>query len=101
MMDKRHTVALHVGAAVLFFSFASVAAEIPPGAAACSGCHAAKSTVVTPVPGLNGRDAAQIMVAMKEFRMGQRPATVMDRIAKGFTDDEINAIAAWYAAQKD
>jgi len=25
----------------------------------------------------------------------------MDRIAKGFTDDEIRAIAAWYAAQKD
>jgi cytochrome c553 len=25
---------------------------------------------------------------------------VMDRIAKGFTDEEIQAIAAWYAAQK-
>jgi sulfide dehydrogenase cytochrome subunit len=101
MMDKRHAVALHVGAAVLFFSFASAAAEVPPGAAACSGCHAAKNTVATPVPGLNGRDVAQIVGAMKEFRTGQRPATVMDRIAKGFTDDEINAIAVWYAAQKD
>jgi cytochrome c553 len=24
----------------------------------------------------------------------------MDRIAKGFTDDEIQALAAWFAAQK-
>jgi cytochrome c553 len=24
----------------------------------------------------------------------------MDRIAKGFTDDELAAIAAWYAEQK-
>ena len=24
----------------------------------------------------------------------------MDRIAKGFSDDEIRAIAAWYGAQK-
>jgi cytochrome c553 len=38
---------------------------------------------------------------MVEFRNGRRPTTVMDRIAKGFTDDEIKAIAAWYAAQKD
>ena len=37
---------------------------------------------------------------MKAFRAGERPATVMDRIAKGFSDDEMRAIAAWYAAQK-
>lgn len=101
MIDKRHTIALHFAAAALLLSFGSAAAEVPPGAAACSGCHPISRSVVTPVPSLNGRDAAQIMVAMKEFRAGQRSATVMDRIAKGFTDDEINAIAAWYAAQKD
>ena len=38
---------------------------------------------------------------MQGFRSGQVPATVMNRIAKGFTDDEIKAIAAWYGAQKD
>jgi cytochrome c553 len=38
---------------------------------------------------------------MAAFRAGQRPAAVMDRIARGFTDDEIKAIAAWYGAQKD
>jgi cytochrome c553 len=26
---------------------------------------------------------------------------VMGRMAKGYSDDEINAIAAWYGAQKD
>ena len=40
------------------------------------------------------------MRAMQDFRSGQRAGTVMDRIAKGFTDEEIAAIAAWYAAQK-
>lgn len=87
--------------AVVFLSGAGFAADAPPGAAACSGCHAAGRSVATPVPRLNNRDAAQIAAAMLEFRAGQRPATVMDRIAKGFTDDEIKAIAAWYAAQKD
>ena len=47
------------------------------------------------------RDAAQTVAAMAEFKTGKRPATVMDRIAKGFTDDETKAIAAWFAAQKE
>jgi cytochrome c553 len=75
--------------------------DIPPGAAACSGCHPAGRAVDTPVTRLVGRNAADITTAMIEFRTGKRPATVMDRIAKGFTDDEIKTIAAWYGAQKE
>jgi cytochrome subunit of sulfide dehydrogenase len=71
----------------------------PPGVAACSGCHA-KSGGDPAMPQLAGRSASEIVAAMDAFRAGKRPATVMDRIAKGFTDDEIAAIAAWYAAQK-
>jgi cytochrome c553 len=56
--------------------------------------------VQTPVPRLDGRPAADIVAAMQQFRTGARAATVMDRIAKGFSDDETAAIAAWYAAQK-
>jgi cytochrome subunit of sulfide dehydrogenase len=73
----------------------------PPGAAACSGCHPMSRAVETPFTRLVGRNATEIVTAVQEFRTGQRPGTVMDRIAKGFTDDEIKAIAAWYAAQKD
>src|SRR5438105_13895231 len=86
---------------LLAVTAAAPAADIPAGAAACSGCHPANRTVDTPVPRLVGRDPAQIVAAMTEFRAGSRPATIMDRVAKGFTDDEIKAIAAWYGAQKD
>ena len=41
-----------------------------------------------------------MVAAMQAYRSGQRPATVMDRIAKGFSDDEIKAIAAWYGTQR-
>ncbi len=76
------------------------ASEPPPGAAACSGCHAAGVAAATSVSRLYGRDAGDIMTAMTGFRDGSLPATVMNRIAKGFTDDETRAIAAWLAAQK-
>lgn len=75
-------------------------AEAPAGAAACTGCHAAKAGVDSPVPRLAGRNQSDIIAAMQAFRNGGRPATVMDRIAKGFTDDEMKAIAEWYAAQR-
>jgi cytochrome c553 len=52
------------------------------------------------VPPLVGRHAADIVAQMLAFKSGQKPATVMDRIAKGFTDAEIEAIADWYAQQK-
>ena len=75
-------------------------AEPPAGAASCSGCHPVSARVTSPVPRLAGLDRAAIVRAMQDFRSGQRTGTVMDRIAKGFTDEEIQAIAAWYATQR-
>jgi len=48
-----------------------------------------------------GRNLADLVAAMQAFKSGQLASTVMGRIAKGFSDDEIKAIAAWYGAQKD
>jgi cytochrome c553 len=49
---------------------------------------------------LAGYDASAMIAAMQAYRGGLRPSSVMDRIAKGFSDDEIRAIAAWFAAQR-
>jgi cytochrome subunit of sulfide dehydrogenase len=73
--------------------------EPPPGAASCSGCHST-SRVTTPVPRIYGRPADTIVTLVAAFRSGARPATVMDRISKGFTDEEMAAIAAWLETQK-
>ena len=77
----------------------AAAADAPPGAAACSGCHAGSAGVDTPAPRLVGMKADDILAAMVAYRAGARPATVMDRIAKGFTEPEAAAIANWYATQ--
>ena len=73
----------------------------PFGAMSCSGCHATAKTVDTAIPRLFGRPAAEIAAAMRDFQKGERAPTVMGRIAKGYTDPEIDALAAWFAAQKD
>jgi sulfide dehydrogenase cytochrome subunit len=82
-------------------SFCAAAADAPPGALSCSGCHPARKWVDTQVSRLAGRDLGAIVQPMRQFKTGQLDGTVMVRIAKGFSDDEISAIAAWYAAQKE
>jgi sulfide dehydrogenase cytochrome subunit len=90
-----------VAVAVAFgWAAAAPAAEPPPGASSCSGCHAASAKVDTAVPRLAGRKAADIVAQMQAFKTGEKASTVMGRIAKGFTDAEVEAIAAWYAQQK-
>jgi cytochrome c553 len=99
-MSVKHW-AMGVGLLVASGTGALAAAPEPPaGAPSCSGCHAAGAKVDTAVPRLSGRSAADIVTQMQAFKSGQKPSTVMDRIAKGFTDAEVQAIADWYARQK-
>jgi cytochrome c553 len=89
--------------AIVTISFTAAQAaglELPAGASSCTGCHPTKAGIDTSVPTLTGRSAGDIVAAMEAFRNGRKPATVMDRIAKGFTVEEIQAIATWYAAQR-
>jgi sulfide dehydrogenase cytochrome subunit len=73
---------------------AAAQSAAPAGASSCSGCHDARLASPS-VPPLKGRPTAEIVTAMDAFRAGTREATVMTRIAKGFTDEETRAIAAW------
>jgi cytochrome c553 len=77
-----------------------LAAEPPPGATSCSGCHTSSASASNAVTRLYGRNTGEIVTAMTGFRDGSLPSTVMNRIAKGFSDEETRAIAAWLAAQK-
>ncbi|HET6264681.1 MAG TPA: c-type cytochrome [Usitatibacter sp.] len=71
-------------------------------AANCGACHgtAGRPAAGSSVPALAGRTAADIVQVMGQFKSGARPATVMHQIAKGYSDDEIAAIAAYFEKQR-
>lgn len=73
-------------------AFAAAAEEAPPGASSCLGCHGREGAAI---PSLRGRDAVEVAATMRAFREGTRPATLMDRLAKGLSEAETQAIAAW------
>jgi sulfide dehydrogenase cytochrome subunit len=68
-------------------------------AATCANCHGTNGQSRDTVPGLAGVPVANITAAMAEFKAGTRSATIMHQIAKGYTDDQIRLIAAYFAAQ--
>jgi len=96
-MQVKCFLAVVTAACVLNADVFAASPEPHPAAMACSGCHPATASVQTPVPRLQGRNATEIIEQMQAFRDGKREATVMGRIAKGFSDPEIQAIAVWYA----
>jgi cytochrome c553 len=71
-------------------------------AAGCAICHGTqgKPAPNAPLIPLAGLPQDHIATQMRAFRDGKRPATVMHQIAKGYTDEQIDAMAAWFAAQK-
>jgi sulfide dehydrogenase cytochrome subunit len=69
-------------------------------AAGCAICHGTDGRPVTQdVAALAGQPKEKIVGDMRAFRDGKRTATVMHQIAKGYTDAQIETIAAWYAAR--
>ena len=71
-------------------------------AATCANCHGTMGRAVdgAAVPGLAGLPASYVVEQMKAFKAGTRPATVMHQLAKGYSDAQIDQVAAYFAAQK-
>ena len=59
----------------------------------CAGCHGPGGHSPGGIPSIYGRTAPSIAETLRAFRDGTRPSTVMVRIAKGYTDTEIDAVA--------
>lgn len=69
-------------------------------AASCAMCHGTAGHSVGGNEPLAGMPKDELVRKFKEFRSGAKPATAMHQIAKGYSDREIDQIAAYFAAQK-
>lgn len=64
----------------------------------CFVCHGPEGVNPGPIPKLNGLAQDYIELSLLQFKTDKRPGTIMNRIAKGFTDDQIRGIAQQMAA---
>ena len=83
----------------------AMAQAAPPTAAmlsnACAGCHGTNGGSAGPtMPSLASQSKEAIEAAMKKFKSGERPSSIMGRLAKGYSDAEITAMAEFFSKQK-
>ena len=69
-------------------------------AATCANCHGTNGVSVGEVETLAGKPRDEIVRKMQDFKTGAKPATVMHQLAKGYSDEQIQLMAGWFAAQK-
>jgi cytochrome c553 len=84
-------------AAGFLFTVPVAAADAPPAAlaASCGGCHTPSAGGA--IPALEKLDAATMAAKLAAFRAGTAEATIMSRIAKGYTEPEIAALVQYLA----
>ena len=70
-------------------------------AATCFTCHGTEGRSVGGVPpSLAGQDRNYLLQQMRDYKAGKRPATIMHQHAKGYTDQQLELIAGYFAALK-
>ncbi|MEN9433753.1 MAG: hypothetical protein RLZZ422_1342 [Pseudomonadota bacterium] len=64
----------------------------------CFACHGDKGVSKgLPIPSLTGLSADKLHETLLSFKRDQRPATLMNRIAKGYSDEDLKLIASYLA----
>ena len=65
----------------------------------CFSCHGPAGKSAGAMPSLKGKSGKIIIASMEAYRSGALKATVMNRIAKGYTSEEIKALAGYFSSQ--
>jgi len=95
-----------VAAALLALVAAAAAAQAPDPnlarnlAATCANCHGTNGLSQGGTESLAGMAKDNIVRKMQEYKTGNKPASIMNQLAKGYTDEQIALMADWFATQK-
>ncbi|MCC7068418.1 MAG: c-type cytochrome [Burkholderiales bacterium] len=68
-------------------------------AAQCANCHGTNGRSVAEVPSLAGQAATVLINKMQDYKDGKQPSTIMQQLAKGYTDEQIALMADYFSKQ--
>lgn len=91
------------GALVLVASGISVAADnmkIKGLAASCANCHGTNGVAQQGMESLAGQSKEDLLKKLQDFKSGKKPATIMHQLSKGYTDEQLEALAEYFSKLK-
>ena len=69
-------------------------------AAGCANCHGTGGVAQPGMVSLAGAPKSELVTKLLDFKAGRRPATIMHQLAKGYTDEQLEQLATYFAALK-
>ena len=74
--------------------------QVKVWAAACANCHGTMGKAEQGMESLAGKDKDELLQKMLDFKSGKKPATIMHQLSKGYSDEQLQQLAAYFAALK-
>ena len=74
------------------------ALQVRSWAAACANCHGTNGQAQPGNESLAGVNKDDLVKKLMDFKSGRKPATIMHQLSKGYTDEQLTAIAAYFAS---
>ncbi len=72
--------------------------QVKQWAASCSACHGTDGYSEGGMASLAGQSKAELIKKMNEYKTGKRTASIMHQLSKGYTDEQIEQISAYFAS---
>ena len=95
-----------LAAAATFSAWPALAQPAPDAllgrnlAATCANCHGTNGKSLGGMESLAGEPKEKLLQKLADYRSGDKPATIMHQIVVGYTDEQLDLITTWFAAQK-
>lgn len=76
------------------------ALQVRSMAASCSACHGTNGMAQQGMESLAGQKKEDLLKKMQDFKSGKKPATLMHQLSTGYSDEQIDQLASYFAALK-
>jgi cytochrome subunit of sulfide dehydrogenase len=86
--------------ASLSFWASADALQVRSMAASCAACHGTKGVALQGMESLAGQKKEDLLKKMQDFKSGKKPATLMHQLSAGYSDEQIDQLASYFAALK-
>jgi len=77
------------------------ALQVRSMAAGCAACHGTHGVAAPGMDDLAGARKEVLLKRMQDYKSGKRSATVMHQLVKGYSDEQIEQLAGYFAALKN